>query len=140
MSHPAAAPSAQRMAAAMQRTEALSPAQLHRIDAYFHAIGAFFNVHWLALLPVQVLLRGPRTGAARASTTPRPCWCRWWWACSFQLLQGAVTALYLFLIGRRGLGLPGPVALGRALLLGLLAGLPNFGANYAAFNGYVFHG
>ncbi|MBH8560538.1 DUF3667 domain-containing protein [Hymenobacter negativus] len=151
------------VAAAMQRLKPLTPAQLLRVEQYFHTIGAFFNVYWLALLPVQALLTWAAYRRRAGLNYAVAVLVQVVVGCAFQLLlllalptvrllgvhqpglstallQGFLTALYLLLIGRRGLGLPVSEALGRALLVGLLAGLLNFGANYAAFNLYVFHG
>ncbi|MDB5270615.1 MAG: hypothetical protein JWP58_3655 [Hymenobacter sp.] len=148
--------------AQMQRHGRLSAGQLARVEAYFHAIGAFFNVWWLVLLPLQALLTWAvyrRRGLNYAESVLVQVVV----GCAFQLilllalptimlltvrqpglstalLQGSIIVGYLTAIGRRGLGLGWGGALGRAVLVGVLAGLVSFVANYAAFNLYVFHG
>ncbi|MBF9224301.1 DUF3667 domain-containing protein [Hymenobacter ruricola] len=148
--------------AQMQRHGTLSAAQLLRVEGYFHAIGAFFNVWWLVLLPLQALFTWAvyrRRGLNYAEAVLVQVVA----GCAFQLyllvllpvisllgvrqaglssaaLQAVVLITYLTLIGRQGLGLGWAGALGRAVLAGVLAGLLSYALNYAAFNGYVFHG
>ncbi|WP_201982047.1 DUF3667 domain-containing protein [Hymenobacter rubidus] len=148
--------------AQMQRHATLNAAQLGRVEGYFHAIGAFFNVWWLVLLPLQALLtwavyrwRGLNYAEAVLVQVVM--------GCAFQLillvalpaavllqvrqaglstaiLQALIIVTYLALIGRQGLGLSWRGALGRAVLVGVLAGLLNYALNYAAFNLYVYQG
>ncbi|MDO7845627.1 DUF3667 domain-containing protein [Hymenobacter sp. M29] len=150
------------VAAYMERTKHISAVQVQRVEHYFHAIGAFFNVYWLALLPVQALL----TWAAyrsRGLNYAESVLVQVVMGCAFQLillvalpaavllhvrqaglstaiLQALIIITYLALIGRQGLGLGWPGALGRAVLVGLGAGLLNYALNYAAFNLYVYQG
>lgn len=146
----------------MRQSGQVTPAELLRVEQYFHAIGAFFNVWWLVLLPLQSLLswavyRGRGLNYAESVLVQVVL------GCAFQLillgalpafslltirkpglstalLQAGIIITYLTLIGWQGPGLKWPGALGRAVLVGLLAGLLNYGLNYAAFNLYVFHG
>mgnify|MGYP002780752472 FL=1 len=146
----------------VQRAVALrgaSPAQLARVAAYFHAVGAYFNVWWLVLLPFHALpawlAYRPRLNYAESFlllvvvgsafqlcllvalptlfvlTGRAP-------GSSTAVFQAVIYLLYLALIGRQGLELSWRGALGRAVAVSLLAGLLNFVVNFLAFNWYVF--
>jgi hypothetical protein len=148
--------------ATMRQHGELTAAELHRVETYFHAIGAFFNIWWLLLLPVQALLTWALY-RSRGLNYAESVLVQVVLGCAFQLillvalplivllaiqkpglstavLQAVIIVTYLTLIGRQGLGLGWPGALGRAVLGGLLAGLLTYAANYTAFNLYVFHG
>ncbi|MCC3158361.1 DUF3667 domain-containing protein [Hymenobacter sp. 15J16-1T3B] len=135
-------------------------AVLARVGRYFHAVGKFFNVWWLGLMPVHALVAWAvyrrRLNYAESffvlvvigsafqlllilalvsvflfvGLEP---------GSSTALLQGLVYFGYLSWIGRGGLELSWPRALGSALAVSLLAGLINFGANWVAFWIYVMH-
>lgn len=135
---------------------------LARVAGYFHGLGTYFNVWWLAMLPVHALVtwavfgrRPTRLNYAESVLVQVVV------GCAFQLwllvampvvlygvgqqpgaltsyLQGGLTVAYLWLIGRRGLGLSPAGAAWRAVLVGVLAGAINYGANYSAFSWYVF--
>ncbi|WP_185816844.1 DUF3667 domain-containing protein [Hymenobacter metallilatus] len=136
-----------------------SPAQLARVSSYFYGIGKYFNVWWLLLLPLHALFAWqvyrPQLNYAEAflmivvvgsafqlllllalptvfqiiGRTP---------GSSTAALQGSVYLLYLTLIGRLGLGRRWGPAVGRAVLVSILAGLCNYLINFLAFNWYVF--
>jgi len=138
------------------------PAVLERIGQYFHALGTYFNVWWLALLPLHALVawavysrRPSRLNYAESMLVLVVV------SCAYQLwlvvalptvlvtlgnrpgastayLQGVVTLLYLVLIGRQGLSMSWAGAAWRALLTGLLVGALNYAANMTAFSWYVF--
>ena len=138
------------------------PQFLARVDQYFHAIGTYFNVWWLGVLPVHALVvwliyrgRSARLNYAEAVLVQVVVGCAFqlWLLVAMPLvlwllgqqpgaitsfLQGGLTVLYMMLIGRQGLHLSWAGATWRALLMGLLAGSINFGVNYAAFSWYVF--
>lgn len=148
--------------ATMRQHGELTAAELGRVETYFHAIGAFFNIWWLLLLPMQALLTWALY-RSRGLNYAESVLVQVVLGCAFQLmllvalplmvllhiqkpglstavLQALIIVTYLSLIGRQGLGLSWFGALGRAVLGGLLAGLLTYAANYAAFNLYVFHG
>lgn len=135
-------------------------AVLARVGTYFQAVGKFFNVWWLALMPLHALgawaLYRRRLNYAEsffllvivgaafqvhlilalvsvflvAGLEP---------GSSSALLQALVYVVYLTWIGRRGLGLSWARAVGSALVVSLLAAVINYGLNWLAFWGYVMH-
>ena len=135
---------------------------VERVASYFHGISPYFNIWWLALLPVHALVTWALYGARPARLNyAEAVLVQVVVGCAFQLwllvampvvlwtlgqqpgaitsfLQGGLTVGYLLLIGRQGLRLSWAGASWRAVLAGLLAGLINYGANFAAFNWFVF--
>ncbi|WP_165822146.1 DUF3667 domain-containing protein [Hymenobacter edaphi] len=135
-------------------------AVLARVGQYFHAVGKFFNVWWLALMPLHALVAWAvyrrRLNYAESffllvivgsvfqlylilalvsvflvvGLEP---------GSSTALLQATVYVGYLTWIGRGGLGLRWPRAVGSALVVSMLAGVINYGLNWLAFWGYVMH-
>ena len=148
---------------AQMRQRGAPAAMLARAGAYFHFIGAFFNIWWLALLPLQALLTWA-VYARRGLNYAEAVLVQVVLGCAFQLcllvllpvlvwghlpgragfvtgvFQFLLVTVYLFLIGRQGLRLPRAGAWGRALLCGLLSGVISVALNYVAFNAYVNHG
>lgn len=147
---------------AMMTARRVPAAMVARVGEYFHALGTYFNVWWLAMLPLHALVtwavygrRPTRLNYAESVLLLVVV------SCAFQLwlvvalptvlwvlgrqpgastafLQGTVTLLYLFLIGRQGLQLSWAGAVWRALLTGLLVAIINYGVNSFAFRWYVF--
>lgn len=137
-----------------------SAEHIERVRAYFHAIGAFFNVWWLALLPVQALLTWVLY-ARRGLNYAESVLVQVVLGGAFQvyllgllpvlmlthtaqragfvsgLSQCLIVTVYLGLIGRQGLGLAPGGAWGRAIAGGVLSGLLNFALNILAFRAYV---
>ncbi|RTQ45232.1 hypothetical protein EJV47_25480 [Hymenobacter gummosus] len=133
---------------------------LARVGTYFEAVGKFFNVWWLALMPLHALVAWAvyrrRLNYAESFFTLvvvgsafqvylilalvsvflviglEP-------GSSTALLQALVYVAYLTLIGRGALGLSWPRALGSALIVSLAAAVINYGLNWLAFWGYVMH-
>jgi len=136
---------------------------LARTAEYFHALGTYFNVWWLALLPVHALVTWGVYGRSRARLNyAESVLVQVVVGCAFQLvlllampagmfglhqrpgaltafLQGGLGVVYLLIIGRQGLGLTWAGATWRAVLVGVVAGSINFAANFAAFNWYLRH-
>ncbi|MBF9140703.1 DUF3667 domain-containing protein [Hymenobacter properus] len=145
----------------LMRARHVPPVLLARVATYFHGLGTYFNVWWLALLPLHALVawavygrRPVRLNYAESVLVQVVVGCAFqlWLLVALPLLmllgrfpgastaylQGAVTVAYLVLVGRRGLGLSWPGALWRAVLAGALAGAINYYINSAAFGWYVF--
>lgn len=145
------------------RQRGASAAQLTRTGAYFHFIGAFFNIWWLALLPLQALMTWAvyaRRGLNYAESVlvqvvlggafqlyllgllPALVWGQFPGRAGFVtgVFQFLMVTVYLALIGRQGLGLSWAGAWWRALVCGLLSGAISVALNYLAFNLYVNQG
>jgi hypothetical protein len=146
----------------LMRARHVPPFLLVRVASYFHGLGTYFNVWWLALLPLHALVtwavygwRPARLNYAESLLVQVIV------GCAFQLwllvalptvlgmmgrfpgastayLQGAVAVGYLVLVGRHGLGLSWGGATWRAVVTGVLAGAINYYVNSAAFSWYVF--
>lgn len=133
---------------------------LARVGSYFHAVGKFFNVWWLALMPLHAL--GAWAVYRRRLNYAESFFTLVVVGSAFQVylilalvsvflvvglepgsstaaLQAAVYVVYLSWIGRRGLGLSWARAVGSALVVGVLASVINYGLNWLAFWGYVMH-
>jgi hypothetical protein len=133
-------------------------AVLARVGRYFEAVGKFFNVWWLALMPLHAL--GAWAVYRRQLNYAESFFTLVVVGSAFQvylilalvsvflvvglepgsstaLLQSVVYLGYLSLIGRGALKLSWPRALGSALLVSVLAAVINYGLNWLAFWGYV---
>ncbi|MBG8552168.1 DUF3667 domain-containing protein [Hymenobacter guriensis] len=138
----------------------VSATQLQHVQTYFHALGKYFNIWWLALLPPHALLmwlvyrrRGLNYAEAflvqvvissayqvlLLGLLPLLTVVPWRVpGSSTALLGGIITVVYLTLVGRQGFGLSWAGAFGRALLTGILYIIIDFLLNYLVFHWYVF--
>ncbi|UYZ61024.1 DUF3667 domain-containing protein [Hymenobacter latericus] len=136
-----------------------SAEQVRRVGEYFGAVGKYFNVWWLSLVPVHTLVAW---GVYRRRLNYAESFLLLVLVgCAFQLLliaalvsvflvagrepgsstalmQAGVYVLYLTWIGRRGLRLSWPAAIASALAVSLAAGCINYGVNMLIFRWYVF--
>lgn len=138
----------------------VSQEALLRVATYFEALGKYFNVWWLLLLPLHTLVvwavyrrRGLNYAEAFLTQTIVNCAYQVYMlatllffalinlrepGASTALLGGLVAVVYLTLIGKQGLQLSWGGALWRGLLVGVVCGLLNYSLNVAAFTWYVF--
>ncbi|QIX62607.1 DUF3667 domain-containing protein [Hymenobacter sp. BT18] len=143
-----------------QMSRRVSAVQLHHVQTYFHALGKYFNVWWLALLPPHALLTWlvyRRRGLNYAEAflvqvvvssayqvlllvlLPVLTYLPWRVpGSSTAMLGGIITVLYLTLVGRQGFGLGWAGAFWRALVTGILYAVIDILLNYFVFNWYVF--
>ncbi|KAA9332420.1 DUF3667 domain-containing protein [Hymenobacter busanensis] len=141
------------------RAGGASAEQVERVGRYFYAIGKFFNVWWLTLMPLHAL--GVWAVYRRWLNYAESLFVLVVVGSAFQLylmvalvsiflvagrepgsstalMQAAVYVAYLTWVGRQGLRLSWPRAVLSALVVSVLAGLLNYGVNILVFRWYVF--